>query len=595
MNLTHGIYKKMLLYSFNDVGDMGNYDGWVSLSQYASYNIIQLNVTNLPFNVRMGMCLPKEWTQEMMTKASKEITKSLFSAVRALANASHIDLLLKYDVGVEVQITQPQAWYQYQKDNKVVAASIIGGFILLAVLLSGVAGAINQFKSNNSIKRNIPNFKRGAKNIEEVYAYDQTRDRDSTKPSTIKFARIEASPTITLPSSHDEYQKFSENQDKNNQIENSLFDNKSENYLSESQSFIYNFIDWFSLKRNVYKLIESKRHTGDDEELEWLEGMRVMTMGWGILTGTGLYAMIASCRNLYVMLEIFTSFLFTLIASGNLAPDWFIFIVYFLGFTSFCKLYDQNKGISVKNYIKIYLHRYLKIAPIYYIILFIGWFIIPLLSSTTNWYISERLFWNWEAQWFSIMTFTNTLYPFFTRALEGCYYWPYVISTDLLLFTLFPLWIIIYKRNKMIFYIINTILLFGGMIVISIVSWVNDLKVGIISFEDYYLYSYEFNKPYTKTATMALGMFMALFYMRLNKYRIASDYHKQTEYSWIHFAKNSYIVTILLYIYAIAMLNFVTGVPFTANKDAYSWTKLQNSLYYSLGRFGYKCRDLKLI
>ena len=53
-------YSYMLLYSFNDVGDMGNYDGCKSLSDIATYNVIQLNVTNLPFDVRFGLCLPKE-------------------------------------------------------------------------------------------------------------------------------------------------------------------------------------------------------------------------------------------------------------------------------------------------------------------------------------------------------------------------------------------------------------------------------------------------------------------------------------------------------------------------------------------------------
>ena len=575
----------MMLYSFNDIGDLGDHDGWDSLTDLAAYNILQLNVTNLPFDIRLGMCLPKECTQEILTKASHEITKTLFTAVDALSNFLHIDLLQKYSVGVEVQITQPQAWYQTQKDQKSVAASIIGWFIIALVFLWITSTIINQFKSDNN--KNAFFWKNEGGKMNEIYTIDRiTRERDSTKPSTFRFAPSERSPLITLPSSNDEYQKSEEN--KNNEIENSLFAKSSEVSLLKNQSFIFNFIDWFSLQRNIYRLIHSKRHSGEDEELECLEGIRVMTMGWGILTGTGLYAMITSCRNLYVMLEIFTSFLFTLIASGNLAPDWFIFIIYFLGFTKFWKFYDQNNKISFKDYLKIYLHRYLKIAPIYYIIFFTGWFILPLLSSKVNWHITERLFWNWEAQWFSVMTFFNTLVPFFTRALEGCYYWPYVISNDLLLYTLFPLWIIIYKSNKNVFYIVNLILLFGGMITIGIVSYINNLKVGIISFEDYYLFSYEFNKPYTKTISMSLGMFMALFYMRLIKYRSATEIRQKTEYSWIHFMKNSRLVTLGMYIYAITVLNFVTGVPFTANKDAYSWTRIQNTLYYSLGRFGYK-------
>ena len=53
--------------------------------------------------------------------------------------------------------------------------------------------------------------------------------------------------------------------------------------------------------------------------------------------------------------------------------------------------------------------------------------------------------------------------------------------------------------------------------------------MGIISFEDYYLYSYEFNKPYTKFVAVSLGMFMGLFYLRLLKYRKASNEEKVRE------------------------------------------------------------------
>lgn len=168
--------------------------------------------------------------------------------------------------------------------------------------------------------------------------------------------------------------------------------------------------------------------------------------------------------------------------------------------------------------------------------------------------------------------------------MEGCYYWPYVISNDLFLYTLFPLWVIIYKLNKYIFYVVNSLLLVGGMLTVAAIAYKYDLKVGIISFEDYYLFSYEFNKPYTKTVTMAMGMFTALFYMRVLEYRKASDISKKTNFAWLHFAKNSKIVAVLLYIWVVFSLNFITSIPLTANKDAYSWTKMQNVCYYSFGR-----------
>ena len=125
------------------------------------------------------------------------------------------------------------------------------------------------------------------------------------------------------------------------------------------------------------------------------------------------------------------------------------------------------------------------------------------------------------------------------------------------------------------------------MFIVGLVAFQYELTVGILTFEDYYLYSSQFNKPYTKFVAVSCGMFTGLWYLRILEYRNASDSIKKTQYSWIHFIKQSKIATVVLYVYALGMLMFVTGVPLTANQDAYSWTKAQNTAYYVLGRFAY--------
>lgn len=195
----------------------------------------------------------------------------------------------------------------------------------------------------------------------------------------------------------------------------------------------------------------------------------MLTMCWGILTATALYVLSAPVRNIYVMLELFREYLFACIASGNLAPDLFLFMIHFLGFVKICRFYDSRSGIGVLGYGQLYLHRFLRLAPLYYLVFIAGWFIVPLLSTSANWYVAERLFWNCSAQWPYVLLFVNNLVPFFTKALEGCYYWPYVIPCDMLLYTMLPLWVIIYKRNKIAFYIGATLLCIVGMIIVGVI------------------------------------------------------------------------------------------------------------------------------
>ena len=108
---------------------MGYYEKCIGLTDVAAYNVLQLSVTNLPFNVRFGLCLPKECNQDMMNSAGNAISKSLSSAVNKLATTLNIEVLLKYDVGVQFIFTQPDVWNETQSNNNSTAAYIVGGFL----------------------------------------------------------------------------------------------------------------------------------------------------------------------------------------------------------------------------------------------------------------------------------------------------------------------------------------------------------------------------------------------------------------------------------------------------------------------------------
>lgn len=287
------------------------------------------------------------------------------------------------------------------------------------------------------------------------------------------------------------------------------------------------------------------------------------------------------------MIDYFNTYAFALIVSGIITPDLFIFFIYFLGFIWMARFYDSNGGIGAIDYIKIYAHRFFKLAPIYYFMFFFGWFLYPLLFSSASWFVSERMFKNCEDQWWSVLLFTNNLVPFFTKCLEGCYYWPYVVPNDMMLHIFFPLWIIIFKRSKFAFYAVCTLLFGVGFFINAYITAKNDLRVGIFTFEDYYLYSSLFNKPYTKFPSVSCGMLMGAFYLRLMNYRKAEVEEKKREFWVIDFVHHSRIVTLCLYIYSITMMNFITGVTLTANRNGYNWTMNQNITFFVLSRLGY--------
>jgi hypothetical protein len=152
---------------------------------------------------------------------------------------------------------------------------------------------------------------------------------------------------------------------------------------------------------------------------------------------------------------------------------------------------------------------------------------------------------------------------------------------------MFPAFIILYRFNKYAFMVFNFLLLVGGMLTIALIAAKYNLTVGILTFEDYYLFSYQFNKPFTKLPAMSLGMFMGLIYMRLLKYRKASLAQKKSEFPIMHYLKNSWTFGVFLYLYGAGALMTVTSIPLHANADSYSWSKAENVSYFAFGRFGY--------
>jgi len=454
-NYTYDLYsgknREMLSNMFSDIGDMGSYDECEQL-EFARFNILQLNLTNLPIEVRLGLCLPLNCTQRVMNEAAGSISDALTNLASTLGKKLNIDLITKFNLGINITFTQPDSWADRQHEEKTATASAIAGVFLLFVAIAGGASAVGHFKPKVLPSSQPPPDKKATR--QALFAAEEARVRESTKPFTFKFVGSNGRPAADSAGSQPE--------DRDNSIFDSA-DPASSSAPAEQSSLVADVLRCFSVPGNLYALSAPRQTEGEHPGLATLEGIKVLTMCWGILTATALYALQAPVRNLYVLLELFRQYLFACIASGNLAPDLFLFLVYFLGFVKVCRFYEGRSGIGLVGYGQLYTLRFLRLAPLYYFVFFGGWFIVPLISRSANWFVAERLFFNCSAQWHWVMLFLNNLIPFFTKALEGCYYWPFVISNDMLLFSLLPLSVMIYKRNKIVFMIFGSIILIGGI------------------------------------------------------------------------------------------------------------------------------------
>jgi hypothetical protein len=165
---------------------------------------------------------------------------------------------------------------------------------------------------------------------------------------------------------------------------------------------------------------------------------------WVITLGVCQFTMSSSVENPWSLQDYFHTYAYTLVYSSNLGFDEFFFIAAFL-LTLKIKDYNQEsaEGFRVKDFPLMFLKRFLRLAPVYYLVFLFGWQIGPRLSSGPCWFTYEKGFSNCEEYWWSVFTFTINFFPNNSIANEGCYYWGWYPACDLQIFLVAPLIILL--------------------------------------------------------------------------------------------------------------------------------------------------------
>jgi hypothetical protein len=205
-NLNKGYYKLMQLYSFKDLGDLGSYDGCKELSDVATYTVLNMNITQLPVDIRIGLCLPKECTQEMYDLAQDPISDTISKSAFFTANLLKIGFAVKYHVGFVVSFIQPSAWAETQAVEKTTGAaivlSIMGVFFILGLSLSLFEYFRKEQKllssGNEKPSQNELNY------IERILDANDTIERGSTRAVTMRNRLQQQTTTISLRNSPDD-------------------------------------------------------------------------------------------------------------------------------------------------------------------------------------------------------------------------------------------------------------------------------------------------------------------------------------------------------------------------------------------------------
>ncbi|KAK5575051.1 hypothetical protein RB653_010306 [Dictyostelium firmibasis] len=259
----------------------------------------------------------------------------------------------------------------------------------------------------------------------------------------------------------------------NNDFEPQFYDpffEKLSNVNVETNIFIKYFTCW-SLIKNFNSLAYGK---SDKRYFNSLDGIRTLSTCWVILGHSLLFG--ASGYGYDNLAYIATgstlkTFAAQSIFGGEFAVDTFFMLSGFL--VSFSVLNQLTKRNSIYGSIKFWLayvvHRFVRLSPLYYFMIFFSMWVAPMIGSGPIFYqYSEFTNLGCSSSWWTNFLYFNNLYSTLTTE---CYAVSWYLANDMQFFLLTPIILILFRKWKLGGWLLTLSLIFASVIGTTIVAY----------------------------------------------------------------------------------------------------------------------------
>lgn len=144
----------------------------------------------------------------------------------------------------------------------------------------------------------------------------------------------------------------------------------------------------------IKELKSSRCQPWDDKELDTLDGLKFIGFILLQLTSASLFMAGAPQYNTWKLFDFLTELFFTLIVSANQATDLFITISAFLGTYKLIQASQANPDgkLHFSDFLVLFLKKYLRLAPLLYVVFFMGWVFGPRLQEAPAWVNYNNLY-----------------------------------------------------------------------------------------------------------------------------------------------------------------------------------------------------------
>lgn len=250
--------------------------------------------------------------------------------------------------------------------------------------------------------------------------------------------------------------------------------------------------------------------------LEAFNGLRVMSILWVVL-GHTFSSFIGISSNLYYMLgTVINRWSFQFVPNAEYAVDTFFFIS---GFLVTYYLYKRLRQIGIRKFfpfefILFYVHRVLRLMPMYIFILGIYWTLTPMMGEGPLWFSTKATLESSNQYCWTNVLFINNFIP--KEFYDECMPWAWFLAVDMQLYILTPFYVLTYAFNW-----IAGVLLIGLTFVAFFFSngylvEKYDMKWNFIDqYENAEYFNLVYGRPWTRCSPYLIGMATALILLEV--------------------------------------------------------------------------------
>lgn len=306
-----------------------------------------------------------------------------------------------------------------------------------------------------------------------------------------------------------------------------------------------NILDAFDIVKNAKSLLYSENRV--DKNLDILNGVKTLSMGWISLAHFLLMISTAPIINILDLQDIFlTRPGYALFTSASLAVDVFFFLSGFLGILVCTEQIRNSKHSKILTTLLIYIHRYIRMLPVYGFAMLAVLYILPYLHNGTIYFTINDMKGKCDTDWVYNLLYINNLVE-----RSNCCGWSWYIANDFQMYLLIPPLVIIYLYSPKLGY--------ASVYTMMLASF--SIQYGLLSYYDIgYFYdttgsrdgpsigTIYYGKPWCRINPFLIGIIFAWMYLS----------HKNKETTGIASLINNTIKNSIIFRYALYIIGFAS-------------------------------------